>query len=141
MLKISFSGLKKSCANLALAFLLFNIATPVFAASLSVDVNTDNDGLGCELREAVDSVNAGADTGDCLNAGDPYGTNDIINVTPPGNTITLTQGEITITNPVIITGAVPEPGNEPSVTIDAAGSSRIFNHNTTSENGTFVTLI
>lgn len=129
------SGLKKSCANLALAFLLFNIATPALAANLSVDVNTDNNGAGCELREAVNSVNAAANSGGCLNSGDPYGIGDLINVTPVGNTITLTQGEIAITNPVIITGAVPEPGNDPAVTIDAAGASRIFNHNTTDENG------
>ncbi|MGL5831139.1 MAG: choice-of-anchor Q domain-containing protein [Candidatus Altimarinota bacterium] len=119
------SGLKKSCARLALAIFLFNISSTAFA--VTVDVDTDNDGPGCELREAVNAVGSGADFGGCVYDG------DTVLVTPGGdNTITLQQGEIgffpnEFNNAYInITGVAPAPGAEPAVTIDANNLSRVF---------------
>jgi predicted outer membrane repeat protein len=119
------SGLKKSCARLALAIFLFNISSTAFA--ITVDVDTDNDGPGCELREAVNAVGSGADFGGCVYDG------DTVLVTPGGdNTITLQQGEIgffpnEFNNAYInITGVAPAPGAEPAVTIDANNLSRVF---------------
>lgn len=72
-------------------------ASPLYAATITVapaavDAAVAGDGL-CSLREAVLSVNAGADVGDCVaNIAEAYGTNDTIVL--PAGTYTLTRGGV-----------------------------------------------
>ena len=81
------------------------------AATITVDSGTD-DGVGCTLREAVQSANTDSAVGGCT-AGD--GIADEIQFSV--GAITLTAGQIAITEGVTVTGPV---------TITAAASSRIF---------------
>jgi predicted outer membrane repeat protein len=82
------------------------VAPPADAASFTVTSNADS-GIG-SLRDAIAAANAAAGA-------------DTITVNTTG-VITLTSGEIEITDDVTITG----PGSA-QLTIDAGGNSRIFN--------------
>ncbi|WP_420456924.1 choice-of-anchor Q domain-containing protein [Rubrivirga sp.] len=93
-------------AALGLAF-----ALPASAATITVDSATD-DGAGCTLREAVASANTDTAVGGCT-AGDD--SNDEIQFAVA--TVTLTAGQLTITEEVTVSGPV---------TITAASGSRIF---------------
>ena len=109
---------------LALAVLAVVAGVPAQAATLTVDptaadASAAGDGK-CSLREAVLSVNAGADTGDCVAvvATDAYGTNDTI--TMPAGTYTLTKygldesyTDAAPSDP----GTVPVVSNTPDATI------------------------
>lgn len=109
----------------------------IFAADLQVDTTTDAGAAGCELREAVTSVNSAADSGGCLHSGDGYGVFDKITFTGAGvGTHTLNGNEISITAPVTIEG--PAHLGTPAVTVDAGGASRIFDVN--NPDGTTVTI-
>lgn len=95
------------------------LAAPVArAATVKVTSNTDN-GTGCTLREAIASVNGGANSGGCTHTG-TYGTNDTIDATGISGTI-ATQSVLLTTNPVIING----PGQN-ALTIDGGGSHQVF---------------
>jgi hypothetical protein len=89
------------------------------AATINVTASAPDDLAGvdglCSLREAIQSVNNGANAGDCtaITTPDPYGTNDTINL-PAGtytNAIAGTQeqlnanGDLDILKSVTITGA------------------------------------
>jgi len=81
-------------AILGLAVLAAIGATPVHAATISVDPTAADAAVAgdgkCSLREAVLSVNAAANVGDCVAvvATEAYGTNDTINL--PAGTYNLT---------------------------------------------------
>ena len=92
------------------------------AANIEVTSNLD-DGTDCTLREALTTVNAGADQlNGCIISGDVLGTNDTITFSPAvsGQTITTTQGELQITKDVSI-----NPGGI-NTTIDANQASRVM---------------
>ncbi len=72
-------------------------ASPVYAATITVDPTAADAAVAsdakCSLREAVLSVNAGANVGDCVaNIAEAYGTNDTIVL--PAGTYTLTLGGV-----------------------------------------------
>ena len=96
-------------AALALAF-----SFTAHAATINVDSGTD-DGAGCTLREAVQSANTDSSVGGCT-AGDDNGDTITFSV----GTVTLTAGQIEITEELDVQG---------SVTINAAPGSRIFQIN------------
>ena len=92
------------------------------AASIEVTSNLD-DGTDCTLREALATVNTGADLlNGCVLTGDALGTNDTITFGPAvsGQTITTTQGELQITKNVSI-----NPGGV-NTTIDANQDTRVI---------------
>ena len=80
--------------NLLAAALLTAFATPgVFAATITVDPTASDAAVAgdgkCSLREAVLSINDGANVGDCVaDLAEAYGTNDTIIL--PAGTYTLT---------------------------------------------------
>ncbi|HEX5910089.1 MAG TPA: choice-of-anchor Q domain-containing protein [Thermoleophilaceae bacterium] len=84
-------------------------AAPVANACVSVP--------SCSLREAIVAANANPDA-------------DVITV--PGGTYTLTQGTLTVTNPVTIDGAGAR-----STTVDGNDASRVF---TINNSGTITTI-
>ena len=97
------------------------------AANVVVTSNLD-DGSDCTLREAISTVNAGADqfNGCTINTSiNAIGTDDTITFDPvvSGHTITLTQGELQITKNVSI-----NPGGD-NTTIDADQNSRVMSVN------------
>lgn len=102
------------------------------AANIEVTSNLDN-GTGCTLREAVDSVNSEQLAPGCGVTGPSLGTNDTITFSDNlalSNTITLTNGQLSV-----------EPGT--SVTITAnniAGGITIDGSNNGSESRIFRVL-
>lgn len=58
---------------------------------------------GCTLSDAINSVNAGANTGSCTSTSGNYGTNDTISI--PAGITTLTADLPKITEPVTVNGA------------------------------------
>ena len=100
------------------------LSVPVVqAAQIQVNAFTD-DGAGglCTLREAIATINSGAATGGCVNASaDAFGINDTI-VFSASNTITLTAGELAISENVSI-----DASSVSGVVISAADNSRIIN--------------
>lgn len=76
---------------LSLAFLAAFAASGAYAATITVDTTADTvGGAGCSLREAVLSVNAGANhTGCTADVTNPYGTNDTISLLPETYTLSL----------------------------------------------------
>ncbi|MCP4008917.1 MAG: CSLREA domain-containing protein, partial [Proteobacteria bacterium] len=108
----------------AISWTLMMGASGAYAA-ITVDTNVDEPvgtTLGtCTLREAVQSANdddAPANT----NCTDGSGNDDIVfNITPSG-TITLSQGEIFVTEALTITGPVA------GQTVSGNDASRIFRH-------------
>ncbi len=74
---------------LSMAVLAVLAAPAAHAATLTVDTTTDKvGGAGCSLRDAVMSINAGANQAGCVAAdGTVYATNDTINL--PAGTYTL----------------------------------------------------
>ena len=112
---------KPALLTLAIAQALSFQATQ--AANIEVTSNLD-DGSDCTLREALATVNAGVDQlNGCTLTGDPLGTNDTVIFVPAvaGQTITTTQGELSITKDVSI-----NPGGV-NTTIDADQVSRVIN--------------
>ena len=143
---------------LAAAMLVAFAASSAYAATITVDPTavdaaTAGDGK-CSLREAVLSVNAGANAGDCVAVvTEAYGTNDTINL--PAGTYTLTlagldetydstkppwdisavintpdasKGDLDLTNSVTILGAGSGTTKiqwDPAAT-SSAGADRIF---------------
>lgn len=94
---------------------LFLAAAPAFAATLTVDTTTDGLGVsGCSLREAIASVNAGADTDGCVASG-AYGF-DVIEL--PTGTYELTTGS----NLVISAWTLIRPVLGNTVTIQSAAT-------------------
>jgi hypothetical protein len=87
---------------LALVALAGVLAVPgtAGAATITVSATTDT-GAICTLRNAINSVNSGADMG-CTHTGS-YGTADTINITA-SPTITLTEGFLVISKAVAING-------------------------------------
>jgi hypothetical protein len=90
-------------------FTLFFFATSAHAATLTVDstdADTTADAL-CNLEEAINSINAGSDQGDCVaNIDNVYGTEDtILFDINGGGAVTITGTNLlTISNPVTIDG-------------------------------------
>lgn len=77
---------------LSLAFVAAFATSGAYAATINVDTITDKIiGAGCSLREAVLSVNAGANHTGCTAdiAANPYGTNDTINLMADTYTLSL----------------------------------------------------
>jgi predicted outer membrane repeat protein len=82
------------------------------AATISVDTTVDqNDTVApCALREAVESINAGADVGGCTHTGADYGTSDTVML--PAGTYELagsgdndnSAGDLDLLAPMAITG-------------------------------------
>ncbi len=114
----------RACA----ALLLVGAALPAQAATIIVTSNADDVTVNgnCTLREAVRAANTNAAV-DLCTAGSADG--DVITFLLPG-TITLTAGEIAITDDVTINGGVLR------MTINAAGASRIFDVNAPAGTGT-----
>lgn len=93
-------------------------AATITVAPTSVDASVAGDGL-CSLREAVLSVNAGADQGDCVAVvAEAYGTNDTIVL--PAGTYTLTESGLDETYTDAAPGdpsAVPAVSNVPDASV------------------------
>jgi len=80
---------------------------PVHAATITVDSSDDSaSSTACNLRKALASVNAAAAVADCaVRTTGSFGTNDTVTfVNLTGSTVTLSQGQLTITQPVTIDG-------------------------------------
>ena len=108
-------------AALAAAGLAMPVAAP--AATIQVTTGGDANGTTCTLRRAIESINAGSVQGSCTATGDPFGTNDTVDLTLRSGTITLGGTEIGITKPVILNG----PAAGPTVlTISGNNASRVF---------------
>ena len=95
-------------------------AATITVAPTSVDASVAGDGL-CSLREAVLSVNAGADRGDCVAVvTEAYGTNDTIVL--PAGTYSLTESGLDETFTDAAPGdptAVPFVESKSSIVISA----------------------
>ena len=104
-----FSEKTRSCKRvkptlLALAISQALLLQGALAASIEVTSNLD-DGTDCTLREALATINAGTDQfNGCALSGDALGSKDTITFDPTvsGDTITVTQGELSIANNVSI---------------------------------------
>ena len=108
-------------AALAAAGLAMPIAAP--AATIQVTTSGDAAGTTCTLRRAIESINAGSVQGSCTATGDPFGTNDTVDLTLRSGTITLGGTEIGITKPVTLNGPVAGPT---VLTISGNNASRVF---------------
>ena len=81
------------------------------ALAATIDVNrTDDSALAgsCTLREAIDSFNNGSESGDCVNSGQAFGTNDRITFSVA--TANVTAGELVV-----------DPYNNSALLIDGGG--------------------
>lgn len=108
--------------RLTAAIAVLSSLPAVHAATLTVNTTTDIGGAGCELREAIVSVNAGANQGGCEAVG-TYGVDDQILITSTvTGTITLNGSELLITEDVSIQG----PGAS-NLAISGNGTSRVIN--------------
>jgi len=97
------------------------LATSAHAASVVVTSNTD-DGAMCTLREAIRSVNLIDPQGDCLNASaEPFGTNDTITFSNPGEIVLGGEGELVIQNDVVI-----DASSVGGITLNADLNSRVL---------------
>lgn len=106
------------------------MANPAHASSILVDSALDDDGVGCTLREAVQSMNnAAVGATGCVNTGGTFGSDD--EITFSVGSIALTGGQLDINVDLTVTGQAS------NVTIDAGGNSRILNLD---QNDTTITL-
>ncbi len=99
-----------------------SIPAATHAATIVVDSATD-DGTGCTLREAIESVNSAIASPGCTRSGAAFGTDDTVAFGPAieGQTITLTGGALFIESSVAI-----NPGGASMATIDANLQSQGF---------------
>ncbi len=96
------------------------MACNVHAATVVVTDNND-EGVGCTLREALESVASGQGTAGCTNASsNPFGTNDTIEFSNSG-TIELKNGELRASGDLTITAQ-----SVGGITIDAKQNSRVM---------------
>ena len=99
------------------------LAGAASAATITVTTTSDETAVDGQvsLREAIQSIDGGANVNADVSASGTYGTNDTIIL--PGNTshYMVSVGELPITKPVLIQGA----GASSSI-VDAGGSSRVF---------------
>ncbi len=95
------------------------------AATISVNTLVDENGTGinCSLREAITSINNGADFGGCT--GIDYGISDAVDLGAAFGTINLSS-EISITKGVTVLGQ--------GRTLSGGDANRIFNINAPGEN-------
>lgn len=117
-------------------------AAPLEAATLIVDSPTDN-GIGCTLREATQSINAGMDLlQGCGGSG--FGVDDSIEFDPSlvainPATIVLQNGELLIEKAVTISGLGQEQlfidGNNTSRVFDIDGGEAVAISDMTIQNG------
>lgn len=118
------SRLHKSPLAFAIGSLL--AAGSVQAAVITVDTTADGpvgSTPGCSLRSAAASANDGTDHDDCTSG--TAGADEIIfDSGLAQSTITLSEGEIAITNALTITG--PVAGDPAGIVIDGNEASRIF---------------
>ena len=113
--------IKPALLTLAIAQALSLQATQ--AASIEVTSDLD-DGSDCTLRDALATTNAGTDQfNGCVLTGDALGNNDTITFGPAvaGQTITLTQGGLGISNRVSI-----NPGGINTTTVDGNQASPVI---------------
>ncbi len=90
------------------------------AAGIIVTSNTD-DGTMCTLREAIASINVGANSSGCSSSnGEPFGSDDTITFANPGE-ITLSLGQLNLNKSVSINASTVS-----GVTIDANQNSRVI---------------
>ncbi|MCD8527936.1 MAG: right-handed parallel beta-helix repeat-containing protein, partial [Candidatus Pacebacteria bacterium] len=98
-----------------IAFIGLFIAPTVFGATLVVDTtnDSDNSGVECSLRDAINAINSGAPVSTCTDtSSDGFGVNDRIHFDIRGggvHTITAMSGLPALTQPVIIDGTT-QPG-------------------------------
>ncbi len=96
------------------------VACNVHAATVVVTQNND-EGVGCTLREALESITNGRDTAGCTNTSStPFRTNDTIEFANPG-TIELKNGELRASGELTITAQ-----SVGGITIDAKQNSRVM---------------
>lgn len=101
------------------------------AATITVN-NLGDAGEGCTLREAIASVNAGANSSGCSSSnGEPFGSNDTITFANPGTIVLGSEGELVVDKSVVINASTVS-----GVTIDASQNSRVMK----TANQTSVTL-
>jgi hypothetical protein len=112
----------------AAAFLLAALLTLVLAHAASaatITVTTTSDETATDgsvsLREAIQSIDAGANVNPDVVASGVYGTNDTIVVPASTSHYAVSAGELSITKPVVIQGA-----SAAGTIIDAGGASRVF---------------
>lgn len=123
----------RSIAGFALVAMTCLSSQILNAATIAVTTTTDelnNTGDGCSLREAIQSINNGANYNECANSsGDAYGTNDTINI-PAGTYLIAINGpcenlnatgDFDILKNISIIGA-----GAGSTIIDGNGLDRIF---------------
>lgn len=121
-------AVRQSLQRAPLAVAVGSVLAGGSAHAATIEVNDSGDGpvanaTTCTLRAAVVSANTGTAVGGCSsgsNEGDQITFADNLF----GETITLTEGEIEISNTLSIIGSVPsEPA---SITVDGNQASRIF---------------
>src|SRR6185369_7404915 len=111
-----------SARALVLGALLSLAADRGFAATITVNTTTDENGTGpaCSLREAIASANNDVDTGGCVGSG---AYNDDTILVPAGTystTAQLTVGDTTPNN-LVITGA-----GAAATFVEGTASTRVF---------------
>jgi CSLREA domain-containing protein len=110
------------CRRRAQALALIATLAPAAATAATITVTTTADGSlpdQCTLRDATVAANTNTAAGGCT-AGD-VGSDEIVFAADVRGTITLTEGQLTISDKVIVRG----PGAD-ALIIDAQGRSRIF---------------
>src|SRR3954447_26078792 len=105
-------------------FQLEDRSTPATTNVTSLGDTVAGDGA-VTLREAIESVNAGANVNADVTA-TGYGTADTITFTGLSGTITLASRLDPITKSVAILGTTTGSLNQPLVTVDGNGSSFVF---------------
>ena len=101
-----------------------SLEPPSLVVTTGDDVVDWTDGV-TSLREALTLANSAANGGDALGDGLP----DVITFDPTlaGHTLTLTNGELVITDDVTIDGDV-DGDDKADITIDGNGQSRVFRY-------------
>ena len=82
--------MKKGLAGLVTVIALF-FASPAHSATIAVTsmVDANSGGATCTLRDAIKSMNNGANFAGCVSSGAAYGTSNSISV--PGGTYTISK--------------------------------------------------
>ncbi len=114
--------LSRSALTVAISKAL--LINPTHAATITVNNNGD-DGMGCTLREAVESMVAeGVGSTGCTNSSiDGFGTNNTIDFSVTG-TINLTQAEQLL---IVDTDLLVKGPGQSNLTIDGNDNARVFN--------------
>lgn len=97
------------------------------AANIEVTSNSDDNGAGCTLREAIVSVNSQSLASGCSMTGPPMGSNDTITFADflaVANTIQLINGELALSTNTSV--KIDAANIVDGITVDAGGKTRVL---------------